>query len=308
MGPSFERVIGKASAAEKEKILLAGRELFDDQKFADLLDREREKTQEELEMILLANEETNKIRKKYGLNDFDIPPKNIHVIRQEALLKDETRANLRSVKQAMTIQEQSAKSVFMEAIFHEMLHFKSYTAMQTLREKELGIDEYRLGLGVNTRDGRRGYFLNLNEAVTEELTKKYVKELFDSLPLFKEEMEQTKEIVAQYPEATTEDGEPLFNDDTFYARIEGEKIFTERYTYKKAREILNLLINKLFESNKDKFQNKEEIFEVFASGMMTGNLLPVGRLVDGTFGRGTLRKIGELDQDIKAQKEFVNSL
>jgi len=43
-------------------------------------------------------------------------------------------------------------------------------------------------------------------------------------------------------------------------------------------------------------------------GMMTGDILPVGRLVDKTFSKGTLRKIGELDSDIKMQEEFVDSL
>ncbi len=42
--------------------------------------------------------------------------------------------------------------------------------------------------------------------------------------------------------------------------------------------------------------------------MLTGNILPVGRLVDGTFGRGTLRRIGELDHDTQALEEFVESL
>ena len=68
------------------------------------------------------------------------------------------------------------------------------------------------------------------------------------------------------------------------------------------------MIDKILEKNPDKFQDKEEVFEVFAKGMITGNILPVGRLVERTFGKGTLRKIGELDQDLRAQEEFVNSL
>jgi hypothetical protein len=42
--------------------------------------------------------------------------------------------------------------------------------------------------------------------------------------------------------------------------------------------------------------------------MMTGDILPVGRLIDRTFGRGTLRQIGELDSDIDKQEKFVKSL
>lgn len=68
------------------------------------------------------------------------------------------------------------------------------------------------------------------------------------------------------------------------------------------------MIDKILERNSEKFQDREEIFEVFAKGMMTGNILPVGRLIEKTFGNGTLRRIGELDQDIKAQEDFVSSL
>ena len=88
----------------------------------------------------------------------------------------------------------------------------------------------------------------------------------------------------------------------------GEELTIQCLTYKSERRILNTLIDKILEKNPDKFQDKEEVFEVFAKGMITGNILPVGRLVERTFGKGTLRKIGELDQDLRAQEEFVNSL
>jgi hypothetical protein len=69
-----------------------------------------------------------------------------------------------------------------------------------------------------------------------------------------------------------------------------------------------VLLDKLYEKNTDQFSNREEVFNVFAKAMLTGNILPLGRLVDGTFGRGTLRKIGELDHDVQALEEFVESL
>ena len=68
------------------------------------------------------------------------------------------------------------------------------------------------------------------------------------------------------------------------------------------------MIDKLLERNKIKFQNKEEIFEIFSMAMMTGNILPIGKLIDGTFGAGVFRKIGELDDDIREQEKLVNSL
>lgn len=81
-----------------------------------------------------------------------------------------------------------------------------------------------------------------------------------------------------------------------------------KFTKRRERDILDALLERLYERNPEQFTDKQAVFEVFAQGMMTGNLLPIGRLVDSTFGRGTLRRIGELDDDLDAQEEFVKSL
>jgi len=322
---SFERVVGNIPEAEKEQILRDKGERFDDQVFEDLRGKEREKTPEELQIISLANEATNEIRQKYGLENFDIPSENIHVITEEAWPREKGVAFYNSMLQGIAAREQPARIVFMKKIFHEMLHFKSYNALQIEIGENPELDEYRVGLTVHTRDGKRMYFVNLNEAVTEEMTKRFAIKLFDN-PLFAEETKQTKDVVTRYPRAVTGSGEPLFDDDTFYAEVEGKKswgeavgrlfgaqkklkkITTEGFTYQSERKILNTLIDKILERNPEKFQDKEGVFDVFAKGMMTGNILPVGRLIERTFGNGILRRIGELDQDMRAQEEFVNSL
>jgi len=322
---SFERVVGNIPEAEKEQILRDKGERFDDQVFEDLRGKEREKTQEELQIISLANEATNEVRQRYGLENFDIPPENIHVIAEEAWPREKGVAFYNSILQGIVAREQPARIVFMKKIFHEMLHFKSYNALQIETGENPELDEYRVGLTVHTRDGKSMYFVNLNEAVTEEMTKRFATKLFDN-SLFAGETKQTKDVITRYPRAVTGSGEPLFDEDTFYAEVEGKKswgeavgrlfgaqekpkkITTEGFTYQLERKILNTLIDKIFERNPEKFQDREEIFEIFAKGMMTGNILPVGRLIERTFGNGTLRRIGELDQDMQAQEEFVNSL
>lgn len=322
---SFERVVGNIPEAEKEEILRDKGERFDDQVFEYLKGKEREKTPEELQIISLANEATNEVRQRYGLENFDIPPENIHVITEEAWPRGKGVAFYNSMLQGIVAREQPAKIVFMKKIFHEMLHFKSYNALQITSPENSELDEYRVGLTVHTRDGKRMYFVNLNEAVTEEITKRFSTKLFDN-PLFTGETKQTKDVITRYPRAVTRSGELLFGDDTFYAEVEGKKswgeavgrlfgaqekpkkITTGVFTYQSERKILNTLIDKILERNPEKFQDREEVFEVFAKGMMTGNILPVGRLIEKTFGHGTLRRIGEFGRDMWAQEEFVNSL
>jgi len=325
---SFERVVGNISEAEKEQVLRDKGERFDDQVFEDLKGKEREKTSQELQIISLANEATNEVRQKYGLENFDIPPENIHVITEEAWPREKSAAFFNSMLQGVAMREKLSNTAFMKTVFHEMLHFKSHNAAQITVGENPELDEYRLGLTVRTRDGKKMYFVNLNEAVTEEMTKRFARKLLEN-PLFTDEIKQTRDMMTQHPQAITDSGKPLFDEDTFYAEVQGSKswresvdrlfgrrilgsgitkISIEGFTYQPERKILNTLIDKIFERNPDKFQDREGVFEVFAKGMMTGNILSIGRLVERTFGNGTLRQIGELDQDMQAQEEFVNSL
>lgn len=331
---SFERVVGNIPKTKKEQLLRDKGDRFNDQVFEDLKGKERKKTPEELQIIFLANEATNKIRQRYGLKNFDIPPENIHVITREAWPKEEKGdAFYNSMLQAIAVREQPVKIVFMKKIFDEMLHFKSYNALQITYGEKPYLDEYRVGLTVSTREkskdqrtpGKNIYFVNLNEAVTEEIAKRLTTKLFDN-PLFFKEVKQTKDVITRYPRAVTDSGEPLFDKDTFYAEVESEKswsevagrsfgtqekpkdITTQSFAYRQERKILNTLVDKIFERNPEKFQDREKVFEVFAKGMMTGNILSVGRLIEKTFGNGTFRRIGRLDRNIKIQEDFVNSL
>ncbi len=322
---SFERVVGDISSEEKENIKKEFNDQFDDQAFESLVGKEREKTPEELRIIGLANEITNKLRKEYGLDDFDVPAQNIHIIKENEWPKHRKESAIyMSVLQGVVSREHEASLVSFAHIVHEMVHFKSYNAAQVTESEEPELMEYRGGLRVNTRDGKTGYFRNLNEAVTEEITIELMLRVLHD-PLFEKEIKQTEDLGSRYPDAVTADGEPLFDDDTYYARLVDETTLKDKvgrllgkersrnisalkFSYPRQRKILNELIAKLFERNAQKFGSADEVCAVFTKGMMTGNLLSIGRLVDGTFGRGTLRKIGELDEDIKTQEEFVKSL
>jgi len=71
--------------------------------------------------------------------------------------------------------------------------------------------------------------------------------------------------------------------------------------------LLDVLSNKLFEKNQDKFQSESEVKEIFRKSRFTGDLLELGRLIDKTFGKGTFRKIGEINDDKQARK-FIKNL
>lgn len=69
-----------------------------------------------------------------------------------------------------------------------------------------------------------------------------------------------------------------------------------------------MFIDTLYEHNKNNFNNREEILTMFVKNVFTGNMYELGKLVDKTFGKGTLRKIGKLDAHIEEQEKFIKSL
>lgn len=327
MVPSFEgnieRVVGKVSDEDKERILHGRDESFNNQRFEDLRHKERPKTPTELEIIVFANDVTNALRHVDGLGDFEVPSANIHVITEENWPGGHKGdAFYDSECQAIVLREQEANIIFFKKIVHEMIHFKSYNAVQVTSAAHPEVREYRVGLLVHARDGYAQYFNNLNEAVTEEITKDILATV--DHPLLVGDVAQTEKVRSQYPRAADASGKPFFDDDVFYARLadkttlknRAERVFGKEYSralagegfgYRREREILRQLIQKLFRRN-PQFKDVSEVHDLFRRGMITGDILPVGRLIDRTFGRGTLRQIGELDSDIDTQEKFVKSL
>lgn len=312
---SIERVAGASSEAEKEILTQSG-EIFSDQIFKGLEGKEREKTAEELEIIDIANNLTNEVRRRYGLDDFDVPPKNIHMIPADKWPGGGSEDGVYDSRlQGVAVKDAGDPRLYaLSVTIHELLHFKSYNALQVIDGKKSEAESYRIGFATRSRDGKNKYFSELNEAMTEELGRRIFRESIDGLrdnPIFSDEINKTEEVLKKYPKATAKSGKSLFTGDTLYAKIEAPadlmgmlsyaigkgspQIITIRHSYKKQRAMLNSLIDKVWNSHKDEYENQEAVFEEFARCYMSGNLLLIGRLIEDTFGKGTFRKIAELD-------------
>ncbi len=299
---SIERVVGESNPESEKSSLRFFSERFNDQAaYEKYKDKEREKTPDEVALIDLANELTNGLLRKYGLEDFNIPPKNIHIITRDALPEMQGKGLYDAMRQGVLMGEVKGKSHFLDIVTHELLHFKSYNSAQLVKLDgvEEGITDYRSGIKIGTRDANYFYFSNLNEAVTEEICQRLVRSASEH-PLVSEEVKKTRELIGKIKIEKP--------DEVTYAREVDGGVAHVSLAYPEHRKMLNLLIDKLFERNRETFTDREAVFEVFARSEMTGRLLPLGRLIDGTFGVGTFRKIAESDADIKAQFEIVESL
>ncbi len=163
-------------------------------------------------------------------------------------------------------------------------------------------------------------FYRLNEAIMEELAVKFQKDILENNP----EFEEQKKLINEYVKQEKEKGITVNRDEVFclkkkirYSsdnRKEYKTIEAERARYKNEREILNSLIDKLYNGNQDKFKNREEVFDLFAKSLFTGNIVGKeswGRLIEETFGKGTLKELMEKDSSLtrlKDLRKFVEGL
>ncbi len=300
---SVDRVVGKVSEAKKESLIKRQEKRFKNyvrlnfySMIEEFFQHEIEKSSEEIDIISLANYATNEVLKKYQLDEFDIPPRNIHLMVPGIL--DELKGLFSKKSTEFTGHQyplgefikidkpRSYGSKTPKLHLAEMIHAKSHNAMQITNSEVNKSDEdlgslYRSGLRVISRDGKNHYFTNLNEAVTETLTQTFLEGIIDD-----------------------SDNNPIFSQEIKKFEQQKQEF---NFSYPEQREILRVLIGKIYVGHED-FEVPGDVFDIFAKATMTGNILPLGRLIDGVFGKGTFRRIGELDKNIKELKDFVSSL
>lgn len=338
---SIVRVLGRKyediSEEERQKVFKYMEKIFKDQdklkkdllrdfgsrenipdEFIKTIFFERPKSPEELEIIGLANEETNKLRKKFGLSELNISPKNIYLVPYNAPWpKNYEKSDsyyvapgqFSVVREPSVEQLRDSRLILAENVLHEMLHFKLYNSLKKLENYPM-YKPYRVGLEIYERDdSSRSYFGNLDEAITEELTIRLLSKVVKH-PLFKKDLEQTKKAKELFVNKKTENGESLVRGSEFYIYFDEENSMLQaaHYTKERERKSLNKLIEKIYQKNIDKFKSKDEVFYLFVQAVVTGRIIGLGRVIDNTFGKGTFRKIAEADQDINQLEELIESL
>lgn len=268
-------------------------------------------TPEETETIQLVDYWTNALLKRYGVAPIHIPPHAVHILSPDNLPRGwETDINGRFYSNALSIAvvRQSGQYPFAHINFHEMLHAKSRLSAR-FKDKESEPFPKRLGLNITGRepDDRSispEYFRWMNEAVIEELTKIFVQACIRA-GKWRTEYQSTQAILSgpDVPEKIKTN-----QSDCFFASKRPQS-FIDRsakkpqnqpayevahYGYPEDRTALNILITTLYEKNRDQFQSREQVFDVFARTMLDDNFLPLGRLIERTLGKGSFKKIGSL--------------
>ncbi len=324
---AVDKLVGKMSDDIRRDIVGEFKSLYEDQSphKAELKDKEREKREEEEEIINLANQLTNELLQRYGLKPLDVYLENVHIIKKDKWWRNsQVGGYYKMYDQAVFMVEQPANIVLFEKMIHELIHLKSYNAIQVVQGTEKSIGDYRMGMEVTSRDARRWYFKLLNEAVTEKLTMAIFSQSMNNL-LFADDLAKTVLNKENYKKKIAEETgkEFIFNDNVYYVGQErntwpqqvGRKIglvkgkqevIFDSHGYSRERELLDILIDRIMQHHHE-YSDKSEVFDIFVKAVLQGDIRPLARVIESTFGKGTFRRFGEFD-DIEKLKYFVKKL
>lgn len=156
---------------------------------------------------------------------------------------------------SMAVDRRDSLVDFAISVFHETMHLYQNLAAQKTDDGKLFY--YRAGSTVADRTGHL-YFSDLNEAVVGYLTKAFFQRHMRSSAMFKQDLE-----------VKDEEGKEV---DT--TRVESVKRF-ESY------------IEDLYARCKEEIASRDEIREMFIKAAFTGKILPVARLVERVYGKGS---------------------
>lgn len=263
--PHFDKFVG---IPKEQRVHQADIERILSQKFKEhggkkIEKFEIDKTERDIEIINFVKSAIGEYTEKYTEKKYDISLENIHVFNPGGV--DEFTEHQKGIGAAaakygsIVVDRVESDTEFVSHIFHEILHLNSYTALQ-LREGKEGpeIDTYRSGIQVETRNGEKIFFKDIEEAIIESLTRRFYQEKVLLSDVFDDK--DKKDFLGS---TTTDTGK------------------------------FQALIDSLWEKNKSRFETREAVENLFLDAQFTGNLLKIGRLIEKTFGKGSFRKLGE---------------
>ena len=216
---------------------------------------------------------------------------------------DDGCATTLNTKQAIIFNAQYFRNnpmYFGAAALHESLHLKAHFSMEVQEEDDkVNITPYREGVAVRAlqRDGYHGkyhlHFAGLHEGIVSETEKRLLPKLLNRPELTKERewlmSDEAKEMRKKLVEI-----KEISEDDIIWVGKKGEDDW-EMVTYISQREVLNYMFTEIQKQFPSEYQSVDDVYKIFLNAHFTGQLLPLARLVEKTFGEGSFRLLGNMD-------------
>ena len=242
-----------------------------------------------------------------GLTPFDIPAENIHILPtslHSRLGGLPGGASTVYMQQAILYdQEGLALGLlpFGKTIFHEMLHLKAqFSAEVNMKKGEVTRTSYREGVRVRAlqRDIQDGndydYFRGLHEAIVSSYELEFVTRLLE-LPIIKKEKDWLASDAAKARMDKIAQSEKIDRSEILWVSQVGT--WYVKVSYPSQRKVVNYVIDEIDENFAGLFASRDAVKNEFLKCNFTGNLLPIARLVEDTFGAGSFRVLGMMSDD-----------
>jgi len=321
------RAIGNASQEnklnEKERLneRLYNHNDFLTEQEKNLLEKyERQKTEEEIKLIGIINHEINELREDLGLEKFEIPVDNYHIFDKdfyERSFGENSAGQTHLQKQGIVLNEDDVRNSlisFVGTILHESLHLNGHTTLEVNQNEdgETKTTHYRQGISAvaaqkkGLNDEFHSHFDGVHEAIVAEQEKRSLKKLLNNPLLHKEKESLFSEKVENLKNEIVKTTPNVKKEDIIWVSENGE-IF-QSISYEKNRKVLNFVCDKIFEKFPERFDSQDEVFKLFLKAQFTGELLDIARLTEGTFGEGSFRRLGDMEETSKSAVKTYEAL
>lgn len=267
------------------------------------------KTETEHALIQLANAESNRLMKEVGVEPYDIPSENYHIVPPDIYkeVSDGSGAVAVYMQQAAMFNAPFYRGNslhFMSSALHETLHLKGHFSLEVEENgNNVHVTQYRSGLSVYAAQKRQRagehhlHLRGLHEAVVAEQEKHSFPSLLDA-PILKKEKEwytldETQAMFRRVSEKTR-----IPSGDLIWAEERKDKEYNYiDFGYPAQRKTLRYVCEEIFGQFQDTYQSPDAVFKEFLKAQFTGRLLPIARLVEETFGAGGFRTLGSMGID-----------
>lgn len=291
-----------ASPEEENNIITELKEKFSHSGFHEEIKQiEKSKTPEEVEIIENINNYLPEFLKDYDGIPLSVKPENIFFIDEEKLNPEEKKQYTMAHPTARSYPLEQIivffppypdnypkiKSEMARMIAHEIFHLNSYTS---LKKTDKGVRLRQMGLSIEPAENKK-FLANVAEAIIEELAISFADKYFKCIPCLQEEALAREDFILSRPKEEQEE-----------ARKEIAYVWTGRFkkgyetiiggfqSYEKERKSLQEIINKIYSENKNKFTAPEEIFNVFAKMVFSGNFRDLAKLIEDNLGKGAFKE------------------
>ena len=310
------RTIGGASTEKKEQAKKEIEQaLFNH--FGSLSSQEQEqlkkfeypKSEKEIALINFANKETSQFMQEAGMEPYDIPFENYHIVPNELYKKIKGASGSATtffMKQGIIFDAQYFRDNpvnFGTTAIHETLHLKAHFSIE-VQEKEGGkINKtlYREGVSVQALQGHDGYyekyhehFEGLHEGIVAETEKKLLTKFFNIPQLQKEKEWLMSEKAKNLKEKLAKEKKISEDDIIWVGAKENDWTIV---SYIQQRNVLNYVCAEIQKQFPNQYQSTDDIYKIFLNAHFTGKLLPLARIVEKTFGEGSFRILGNMGTD-----------